>query len=1127
MAKKFLVPFVLACMMLSACSGVMVPVDVEEVQDQFQIDLISSMNLYVGSSEKLILDIQPLSGSDVNVGELEVKWVNSNSQVITVSDSKSTEVTVTGLSSGDATVTALVGTQAAATCRINVSGSRKATVEITGLSITEESKDFIYDEGGSNNSFGLIATVSTNPANANVAVNWSSTVTSVATVTPRGNNVTVNVLGPGETDIVATLGQYSARCKLSVTSSSDPVTISVSLNKQSLSMEVGDTETLVETHKGQVEYVRWQSSNQAVAKVEQNGQVTAMAEGQATISVSVSDGVDTKTAACLVNVAPAGSSGEYDDNLPASLKQAGHIYFHYLRTSSPAEYDNWALWIWQSFPQSLEGSLWGANASHFNSTTPIKPENLQSLGYMTNAQVNGGDNNPYADEYGRIIDVDLKATNIKGGKTGKEAPLISDWDQTILNKTDLGFLVVDQTKMTGESMWTSDGSGETFIKKLGKKYEYTADKYLHVYLVEGNVSNFTTASGKQVVNNPTLTDQTGMYRSTDDQSLLTRDDYTKGVSTSTTFKQDRPGVGYQIFVPSYADSDGDGFGDLRGIINKLDYIKNDVGAEVLWLTPIQESNSYHGYDVTDYYKIDSRFGTLEDYQELLYRAHKLGMKVLMDMVINHTSKSNVLFKKSEAAVTEVVNGKEINYRDMYLWKYKTDKVMVWDQTSTSTTTTLANYKEVAVSSKDCENQWFKDGTSDYYYFGKFGSGMAELNYNCQATRDYMTDMCKYWLSFGLDGFRLDAIKHIYLLGELDPNLKSVIGQHHVTYDVGQKHYWNEEMGKYDDMPNDYSYDLEMNVMFWKQFSGCLKASYPNCFLVGENFDGWDARMAPFYEAIDSQFDFSTFYHLNERKEDSMGSSIEVSLGEYKAYRSDLINGAYTSNHDVARMLNHAAAHDADVAQAYAGNPGNVTHHAEVNNSNKDRANNVARYYAAMTILAPGVSWIYYGDEIGLAGNTKDAVQDSRGDIYNDHGNNIDRWYRQPMRWGTTKGSDGVVDYTFGGIEVLWDFYNQNLATVPEQKADDNSMLNYFKALCSVKNNDAYPTYGFVSGTGSINGQEATAKFDVSDGTRTVSVFVNNRDEAVSFSMLGYSLLGCSIGGSATTVPAHGFVVMKK
>ena len=1127
MAKKFLFPFVIACMALCACNMNLVDVIPEAATDNFDVDLLSSLNLSIGETSNLVLDIQPHENVEVDTSALEVTWVNTNQQVISISDSKTAELAVTGLSSGEATVTALVGNVAAASCRVSVSSGTQ--VEVLSLNISEQNKSFTYDPNSSNNSFGLVAQVSTIPMTTSLNVNWSSTVESVATVTSRGTSATINVLGPGETDIIASLGRFSDRCKLSVTAVGDTTVLSVSLNINSKSMEVNETLQLNATKSGDIEFTRWQSSDPAVASVNQTGLVTALSSGDTTISVTVGDGTDTKTATCLVHVAASGSSSDYDTNMPDSLKQKGHIYFHYLRTSDD-NYNNWALWIWQSFPNSLEGSLWGANASHFSASTPIKPENIQSLGYMTNAQVSGGNSEPYKDEFGQIIDVNLKAASIKGGKTGHEAPLISEggWESTIFNKTDLGFLIVDQTKMTGESMWTSDGSGETFIKKLGKKYMTEGENsYLHVYCVEGNVSNFTTASGKQVVNNPTLTDTTGNYRSIDDQSLLIRDDYSSGVSTSTSFKQDRPGVGYQIFVPSYADSDGDGFGDLRGIINKLDYIKNDVGAEVLWLTPIQESNSYHGYDVTDYYKIDSRFGTIEDYQELIYKAHKLGMKVLMDMVINHTSKSNVLYKKSEAAVTEVINGKEIKYRDMYLWKYKTDKVMVWDQNSTSTTTTLANYKEVAVSSPDCENQWFKDGTSDYYYFGKFGSGMAELNYNCQATRDYMTDMCKYWLSFGLDGFRLDAIKHIYLLGELSPSLKGQILNHTVTYDVGQKHYWNEEMGKWDDVPNDYSYDMDMNVLFWKQFAGSLKASYPNCFLVGENFDGWDARMAPFYESIDSQFDFSTYYHLNERKEDAMANSMEVSQQEYGKYRKDFINGAYTSNHDVARLLNHAAAHGSDVAQAYAGNPGNVKHHAEVNISNKNYANNMAKYYAAMTILNPGVSWIYYGDEIGLSGNVEDSVKDSHGYIYNDHGNNVDRWYRQPMRWGATKGSDGVVNYTFGGIEALWDNYNQSLPTVSQQKADANSMLNYFKSVCAVKNNDAYPTYGSISGTGSINGIEGTSNFKISDGTREVAVFVNNTDSNVGIGWMGYSLLGCSNGGSATSVPAHGFVVLKK
>jgi len=132
-----------------------------------------------------------------------------------------------------------------------------------------------------------------------------------------------------------------------------------------------------------------------------------------------------------------------------------------------------------------------------------------------------------------------------------------------------------------------------------------------------------------------------------------------------------------------------------------------------------------------------------------------------------------------------------------------------------------------------------------------------------------------------------------------------------------------------------------------------------------------------------------------------------------------------------------------------------------------------------------------------------------------------------MRWGATKGSDSVVNYTFGGIHVNWDNYNKDLKTVPQQKDDPNSMLNFFKAVCAVKNDDAYPTYGYISGTGSINGIEGTSNFKISDGSREVAVFVNNTNSPVSIGWTGYSLLGSSVGGSANSVPSHGFVVLKK
>ena len=814
---------------------------------------------------------------------------------------------------------------------------------------------------------------------------------------------------------------------------------------------------------------------------------------------------NTKSATCAVHVSSGGSSGDYEEQI-AQWSQPGHLYLHYLRTSDQ-DYDKWALWIWQNYPHDLEGSLWGAGHGYdFKGVVP------ETYGHMTDAECGGSGNIEYRDEYGIVIDVDLTKEDLLCGKSRTLAPLVSDW--TDISRNALGFLIVDQTKMDGSDNWTSDGGAETYIRRLGRYMPDGRDGYLHVYCVEGNVADYQTTSGKQEFVNPTATDTTGNYRSQNDITNLKADAFSSGVGTSTSFLADRPGTGYQIFVPSFADSDGDGFGDIKGITEKLDYLE-DLGIDVLWLTPIQESNSYHGYDVTDYYKIDPKFGTLQDYQELLYKAHQKGMKVLMDMVINHTSKSNVLFKKSQRAEVGEFNGKTINYRDMYLWKYQGDQILEWNGVEGKYD--VNNPATFITKNVQDSDDWYRDGTSNYYYYGKFGSGMAELNYSCQATRDYMTDMCKYWLSFGLDGFRLDAIKHIYLLGELDPTYN--YQGDYINYDVSYRTYYDNERMETVTAQNDYTYDRELNVMFWKQFAGVLKSAYPNCFLVGENFDGWNERIAPFYEAIDSQFDFSTYYHLHESTGSgivAMGGDINATLNYNKAYRSNHINGAFTSNHDVARFINHCASEE------------QTAHHAEVNNSNKATALKKARWDATITMLTPGVSWIYYGDEIGLSGNVNDKVPDSSGAIYDDHGNNVDRWYRQPMRWGTTYGQDKVVKYTFGGIEILWDFYNQTLPTVSQQQADSGSLYNLFKALCHAKSDPRYPTYGYILNQWAEGSNQNVLCLQIGDGTRTVNAFVNATDSDVSIAALNQGeFIGGSAGASGSVIPANGFTVVAK
>ena len=1093
MRKRILIPLIISIFSLGACSdNTMV---INPTQEVDYVDLSNTtLSLAIGETQTLTA-----LSSD---GET-VSWANSDSTVVRLTY-QGNVATVSGLAKGSANIIAIHGGKSAV-CTVTVGGGNvEPTISLT-LSPTSKQL-FVNDE------FILNASVSgsTNP------VTFSSSDNSVATVESK-DNVSAKVKGVSEglATIIAKVGTKTASCSVTVV---DPESdIYISLDKSTLTMVEGTSDVLSATYRPASATVTWGSSDPSVVEVT-NGNIRALKAGSADITATVSSEGDNRTASCHVTVTASGGESDYDAQI-AAWSKPGHLYFHYLRKTD-SDYDKWAIWAWPNYPDDGEGSLWGA--SHNYDQKGITP---QTWGWMTNADCGGEGTEPYSDQFGQVMDLVLDQSlipgGVVGGRTGKPAPLIGDYLWTeeyhdLFLSAAIGFLVVDQTKMDGSDMWTSDGGAESYIKRIGRIMPSGKDGYLHVYAVEGAVSDFKTTSGTQTIVNPTATDTTGQYRSKNDITNLKYDAFKSGVSTSTSFLNDRPGTGYQIFVPSFCDSNGDGYGDIKGITSKLDYLE-DLGIDVLWLTPIQESNSYHGYDVTDYYKIDQRFGTLKDYQELLYKAHAKGMKVLMDMVINHTSKSNVLYKKSQRAETETINGKTINYRDMYVWKYKGDKILEWNGVEAPDPKTPYgpnNPAKFITKNVEDSSDWYRDGTSNYYYYGKFGSGMAELNYSCQATRDYMTDMCKYWLSFGLDGFRLDAIKHIYLLSELDPTYN--YSGDYVTYDVGYRTYYNPELGREIKVMNDYTYDRDLNVMFWKQFAGTIKAAYPNCFLVGENFDGWNARIAPFYEAIDSQFDFSTYYHLHESTISgggitAMGGDITATLGYNAQYRSKAINGAFTSNHDVARLLNHAATTNVSV------------HHAEVNSSNWEAAKNRAKWFAAVTLLSPGLSWIYYGDEIGLCGNLGDKIQD-----VDDHGNNVDRWYRQPMRWGNEYGKDGVVEYGFGGLDVLWDSISSQTPIVSAQQQDPNSMYNFFKAVCHVKGDSRFPTYGSLEWTGTMGGDTNTISMKISDGSRSVIVFINASSTSKEIEAHNQGpKIGGSYGSTDTTVPAYGFVVVQK
>jgi glycosidase len=225
-------------------------------------------------------------------------------------------------------------------------------------------------------------------------------------------------------------------------------------------------------------------------------------------------------------------------------------------------------------------------------------------------------------------------------------------------------------------------------------------------------------------------------------------------------------VFYEIFVRSFNDSNGDGIGDFAGLTSKLDYLNDgdpstdtDLGITAIWLMPIFPSPSYHGYDVTDYYSINPDYGTMEDFKLFLNEAHKRGIHIILDFVINHTSVEHPWFVKSKDDKNE--------YHDWYIWSesdpgYKGP----WGQ-----------------------DVWFPSNGN--FYYGVFWQGMPDLNYRDAAVTAEMNKAASYWINdVGVDGFRIDGARHLIEDGNIQANSKETITWFQTFFDLYKG--WNPQ-----------------------------------------------------------------------------------------------------------------------------------------------------------------------------------------------------------------------------------------------------------------------------------------------------------------------------------------------
>ena len=778
--------------------------------------------------------------------------------------------------------------------------------------------------------------------------------------------------------------------------------------------------------------------------------------------------------------------------------QANHLYYHYYRFNN--DYSDWDVWAWSYKPNAGEGAKfdWKSETDSFG---------------------------------GAYVDIDLKATYDGGWDANKK--IMGGTPVKYDGATQIGLQIVKSSTRTSSSgFWVNDGSNLYVALEDYQMPLNGGGVAYHVFVVQDNVQDPKTAPSSSNVDPFDNDDGKNVTYGNSAYDNVNWSSTTAKAKTAEDFKS--VGVGYQIMVSSFADSDKDGFGDIYGITMKLDYLQT-LGVKALWLTPIQLSDSYHGYDITDYETVDPKFGSrvstagvknggevtsataLEDYKQLISEAHKRGMKIVMDLVLNHTSTSNKWFVKS-ANLNE-------DYRGFYQWG-----------------------NHLTQSSKINEkNSWYPYGDHPYSFYAKFGSGMPELNFSYKSTREAVEDMSVYWVkNVGVDGFRLDAVKHIYMQDEATVNSGDTV-----------------ILDKAD--AGDYSSDLTKNLHFFRELKSVVsQKSGKEVFFVGENFDGHAYHVAPYYEAFDSMFDFYSYFNLTSaaatgRKGTTSGfgtasgfmtntslytTSADKNLSNsnsalqaannsawnfvsvyntYNTYRGDVsLPGLFTSNHDIARVINRVAG---------TGTNEGLQKQGTITTSNYADYEKSANCVKIAELMFPGLTWVYYGDEIGMTGNFpsgKDATSDY-----------ADLWYRQPMKWTADQTGDYMVNYYVTGSsqEVGWDSVNKSATVVPAttQMNQENSEFGIMKRFISLKTADDAVSKALILGSIEYkyycNGETCAnvMQFERKYNGTTVKVIVNFDNKTYNSTTNGFSsgtVLASYNGATTTNIPAYSAIVVK-
>lgn len=525
----------------------------------------------------------------------------------------------------------------------------------------------------------------------------------------------------------------------------------------------------------------------------------------------------------------------------------------------------------------------------------------------------------------------------------------------------------------------------------------------------------------------------------------------------------KEGVIYQIYPRSFKDTSGNGVGDLQGIIQKLDYIES-LGVTMVWLNPIYESpNDDNGYDISDYRAIMKEFGAMEDFDELLQGLHKRNIKLVMDVVVNHSSDEHEWFQQSRSS-------RDNPYRDYYHW---------WPAEKGKPNHRWSFFDENS-------DAWKYDKQTDSYYLHYFSQKQPDLNWENPKVRQEVYDIMKFWAEKGVDGFRLDAFQYVSKDITFPPfpegydiNIPNVIkyhgmGPHIHTY---LKEMYEQVLSKYD-------------VFAVSEGVGSTLEDAHN--LVDE--DRKELQMAYHFEATDM---VTTLEKCTLAQFKESFTKWDTSFAE-KGWIS-----IYLSNHDQSRFVNRYGS-DKPAFKDYS-----------------------AKMLNTFILSMRGTPYTYYGDELGMTnigftkieqykdiaainGYKKAATDGEDLDLHLKNLNLLSRDNgRTPMQWDDTNNAGF-------SSETPWLPVHENHTTVnvANQQNDHNSVLNHFRKMVALRKDNLllvygkyeiiqenHPTIYAYSRTLDdeqmkilLNFSESTSKINLSNLVQIKEVLINNYNE---------------------------------